>query len=107
LRESGRRAEEQASVQASGGAAWAAQPYHTRNSSGERTDGSAWPPNTSLADDPTQDHFVLPASLRAERGALVVELGGPRRRQRFELPQGRLLVLGSGRGADVRVMTAR
>jgi DNA-binding NtrC family response regulator len=60
-------------------------------------------PDISLPDEPTSDTLVLPASHGASAVGWLVELGAVDEGASFELPQGRTLVLGSGRDADVRV----
>jgi len=61
------------------------------------------PPDIPLADELTSDTLVLPMSPGAGAGRWLVELGAADEGGCFELPQGRALVLGSGRAADVRV----
>jgi hypothetical protein len=77
------------------------EPYHTRNSRGERTDRLVVHPDTPELTDPTADTLVLPA-YRAD-GDWLLEVGDPDEPRTLELGIGRALVLGSGRSADVRV----
>jgi hypothetical protein len=77
------------------------QPYHTRNSSGERTDSSVVQPEILEITDGTADTLVLPA-YRAD-GEWLLEVGSPEESRTLELGVGRPLVLGSGRNADVRL----
>jgi hypothetical protein len=77
------------------------EPYHTRNSSGERTDRLIVHPDSPDLTDATADTLVLPA-YRAE-GDWLLEVGSPDDSRTLELGVGRALVLGSGRNADVRL----
>jgi len=58
-------------------------------------------PEPAPDDEPTSDTLVLPPS--PGEGAWLVELAAADAAETFELPDGRSLVLGSGRLADVRV----
>jgi hypothetical protein len=82
---------------------WRPEPYHTRNSDGERTDRylvqqELHPDEPSEA---TFDTLEIPVASDARRW--FIELGAAEASDLIELPPGRRLVLGSGRAADVRL----
>jgi transcriptional regulator of acetoin/glycerol metabolism len=82
---------------------WRREPYHTRNSDGERTDQDLVQ-HESDAYEPTEvtlDTLEIPLSDAG--GSWFAELGAAEDARTLELTAGRKLVLGSGRSADVRL----
>jgi pSer/pThr/pTyr-binding forkhead associated (FHA) protein len=77
------------------------EPYHTRNSAGERAERPVVTPDGSDFVDRTHDTLVIPAC-RDER-TWFLEVGAPEALATVELTGGPPVVLGSGRSADVRV----